>query len=68
MHFPALRQVPILINMESNARADVGQNKEWTAANIEGRIGITGGEVFLVISFGLGLQILSNVTTMQHYI
>ena len=36
--------------------------------NIEGRIEITGGEVFLVISFGLGLQILSNVTTMQHYI
>ena len=42
--------------------------------NIEGRIIIMGGEetaglrAVLVISFGLGLQILSNVTTMQHYI
>ena len=41
--------------------------------NIEGRIGITGGEetaglrAILVISFGLGLQILSNVTTIQNY-
>ena len=42
--------------------------------NIEGRIGITGGEEtavlrpVLVISFGLGIQILRNVTKIQNYL
>ena len=31
-YFPALCQMPILMNIENNAGADLGQNKEWTAA------------------------------------